>query len=161
MISLRVWPYLHRGPYPDVRSDDNQHSHGPRHEIGGDWLEFFLTACHLIQEMRRYPVNVSVTVGTGVDLDAIGAAHILQPDHMVALDIHERVAELARRIIDYNVRVLKPQPVVDVLQSDRLTSVRPGFQADLIYENMDSLRQSREFLSSTGCAHPYPQDLAC
>lgn len=139
MTKLMVWPYFRRGPYPYVELDYNQRSYGPRREIRGDWLEFSFAAFRLIRETGRCPVNAFVTVGTGVGLDAIGAAHILRPQHIVALDIHEQVAELAHRNIEHNVRIPEPHPVVDVLQSDMLTALSPGFKADLIYENLPNI----------------------
>lgn len=162
MAKLRVWPYFRRGPYPYVELDYNQHSYGPRREIRGDWLEFTFAAFRIIRETGCFPVDTFVTVGTGVGLDAIGAAHILQPQLIVALDIHERVAELAHRNIAHNVRIQEPRPVVNVLHSDMLAALSPGFKAHLIYENLpnippyNSLDYQQDTLSATYFARNVP-----
>ncbi|AEJ41308.1 hypothetical protein TPY_3155 [Sulfobacillus acidophilus TPY] len=162
MMRLMTWPYFARQHDPYVELNSNDYAYGPKVALTGDWLEFTFTAFRLLGERLRLSIQSFVTVGTGIGLDAIGAAYILRPRTIWALDIHEQVIPLAYDNIVHNVAMMDEPPQINVRHSRFLSGLPRSIFVDLIYENLPNiplykpLPYEHSILSATYLPTPVP-----
>lgn len=103
-----------------------------------NWLYAAFKGFQALKQDPQRCIRTFATVGTGPGLDAIGAAHIFRPAHVIATDMNALVLPVAEKnILDH---VPDSAVRVSVLQGNLCAPLRDaGFCADLIYANLPLL----------------------
>lgn len=103
-----------------------------------NWLYAAFKGFQALTQDPQRCIRTFATVGTGPGLDAIGAAHIFRPTHVIATDMNALVLPVAEKnILDH---VPDSSVRVRVLHGNLCAPLREaGFCADLIYANLPLL----------------------